>query len=166
MADNFDYRSANKFYLNLEDECKGKQAALGILKAIVDGKRTVEGLERQVVSLKNECSRYADLIGIAKEDAQQAEDVSLLAINKSKARELASDDQVKAKETANADRINELDHEANSKIASIEANVKSKELEAKGREEIADKKAVDAEVKQGKAEAALNKVRDLVGGQV
>ena len=50
MADNFDYRSANKFYLNLEDECKGKQAALGILKAIVDGKRTVEGLERQVVS--------------------------------------------------------------------------------------------------------------------
>ena len=106
------------------------------------------------------------MIGIAKEDAQQAEDASLLAINKSKARELASDDQVKAKETANADRINELDHEANSKIASIEANVKSKELEAKGREEIADKKAVDAEVKQGKAEAALNKVRDLVGGQV
>ena len=162
----FNYREAGRYLADLRKEVEGKMAMLNIAEATVQSKKQLEVVKGALSARKEEVERYKSLVGIAKQDAEDAEDAAMLRISTASSRALKEEESISARVDTALDNLKIVEDECNAEAERLNADIadrlnKSDEIiqAAKEREEAAITKA-------DQAEAALRKIGKLTGGAV
>lgn len=161
----FDLKSAGKFLANLEQEYKGIESTINILRTVSDAKRVINGMESLKKKLETDIERYEELTAIAKRDAEDAEAFSLNEIDKAEANKALRTKQIEEEIAGLEKKIEDKRSECDSKCAGFDADVKEKAKWAYETIEKSNKEAQDAITRKEQALQALEKVGMLVGGR-
>lgn len=166
MSKEFNYREAGKYLANLEKEVEGKQAMLEIAKATVESKKQLEQIDSFIADQKDELERYRGLVSTAKQDAQDAEDASLLRISTASAKALAREESVQAEMDTAQDNLGIVQYESDKECERLNGEVATAMKDKDDKVIQYNQEEQDALTKRDQALQALREVGKLTGGGV
>jgi hypothetical protein len=160
----FDYKRAGKYLAALEQELEGKQAMLEIASATVQSKKQLDMIMASIDVKQGELEEYRKIVGIARQDAQNAEEAAIVKVSEYNSKALVQEESIKGRMDTAQDNLKMIQDECSAECERLNGEVAGAMKEKDIKIKMFKAEIQDAETKRDQALQALKDINKLVVG--